>query len=533
MKYLFLGLFFGCFAGSLGAQSTTLTTGMISYKSSQNVYVKFESTRNINAGDTLYLKKEDVNIPILIVINLSSTSCVCKPISDIELAISMNVFAINNAIDVIKDTDRVIIPLDLENKEDTLDHKSENKTIVKPEKQKITGSIAATSYSNFSKSSTNTSRFQYLVALNAKNIAESKISAESYISFRHEEDHWDVVQDNIFQALKVYNLSVKYDNNKNTKLTIGRKINNNLSSIGAVDGIQYERKMKSLSLGLIAGSRPDYTDYSFDFNLPQIGAYISHTYTDSVGEMQNSFAIVEQMNTTKTDRRFAYFQHSSTLLKNLFLFGTVEVDLYKKMNNVPENTFSISSTYLSLNYRLFKRLSLAGSYDNRKNVIYYETYKSYINQVIDIEARQGFSFQANYYTMNNLSIGMRTGYRFSNKNSKESKNLYGYVSYNNIPIVKISSTLSANYLEASYVNGKILNLNFSRDFFQGKLFTDLGYQWVNYSFWGSEMVMIQNIVNLSANWRFYKNLSFTVNYEKTFEKSEPYSRMVFQIRKRF
>lgn len=529
-----LGLLIGCFAGNLSAQSDSSSAGKISYKSAQNVYVKFESTRNIKAGDTLYLKKEDATIPILIVTNLSSTSCVCKPISNVELSVSMNVIAKSNATDAFKVTDQIIHPIPPDNKADSSNPIFENNPVAMPKKQKVTGSISASSYSNFSNTpSTNSARFQYLVALNARNIAESKFSVESYISFRHEKDKWNIVQDNIFQALKVYNLSVKYDNNKNTQCIIGRKINEKISSIGAVDGIQYERKMKSLSLGVIAGSRPDYTDYSFNFKLPQFGAYISHTYTDSVGEMQNTFAIVEQMNTTKTDRRFAYFQHTSTLLKNLYIFGTIEFDLYKKVNGIPENTLTLSSTYLSLNYRLLKRLTLAASYDNRKNVIYYESYKSYINQVIDIESRQGLSFQANYYTMNNLSFGMRTGYRFPNKNSRESRNLYGYITYNNIPVVKLSSTLAANYLETSYVHGKILNLNVARDFFKGKLYTDLGYQWVNYSFLGSEMDMIQNIINGSVNWRFYKNFSFTVNYEKTFEKSDQYSRLVFQIRKRF
>lgn len=534
MKYLFLGIVFGLVAGGLGAQSVSFSAGKISYKSSQNVYVKFESTKTINPGDTLYLKKENATIPVLIVTNLSSTSCVCKPISNVELSVSMNVLAKSNTTGLLKVTEQVINPIQPENKKDSSNILLVDQKVVKAKKQKITGSIAASSYSNFSNTpSTSSTRFQYLLALNARNIAESKISVESYISFRHEKDKWNIVQDNIFQALKVYNLSINYDNNKNTLLTIGRKINNKISSIGAVDGIQYERKVKSFSLGIIAGSRPNYADYSFDFNLPQIGAYISHTYTNSIGEMQNSFAVVEQMNNMKTDRRFAYFQHSSTLLKNLYLFGSIEFDLYKKVNGVPENTISMSSTYLSLNYKLFKRLTLAGSYDNRKNVIYYETYKSYINQLIDIEARQGLSFQVNYYTMDNLSFGMRTGYRFPNKDSRESRNLYGYISYNNIPIVKLSSTLAANYLETSYVNGKIVNLNFARDFFQGKLYTDFGYQWVNYTFLGSETVMLQNIINVSLNWRFYKKFSFTVNYEKTFERSDQFSRLVFQIRKRF
>jgi hypothetical protein len=94
MRYLILLVFTGFFAGHLGAQSHGSTTGKISYISSQNVYVKFESTKNIQTGDTLYMKIENTMVPVLKVENLSSTSCVCKPVSDIELSVSMNIIAL-------------------------------------------------------------------------------------------------------------------------------------------------------------------------------------------------------------------------------------------------------------------------------------------------------------------------------------------------------------------------------------------------------------------------------------------------------
>jgi hypothetical protein len=94
-------------------------------------------------------------------------------------------------------------------------------------------------------------------------------------------------------------------------------------------------------------------------------------------------------------------------------------------------------------------------------------------------------------------------------------------------------TLAMNSIETSYINGKILNLNVDRDFFQSKLYTNCGYQWVKYSFYGNETTIIQNVINLSASWRFYKSFSFSVNYEKTFENSDRYNRLVFQLRKRF
>jgi hypothetical protein len=532
MRFIILGLLAVCFTGALKAQPGIIY-GKISYISSQNVYVKFDITDKIRIGDTLYFKNEKAFVPVLVVMNQSSTSCICKPVSNIPLSVSMMVAAkISTGGEM--NTPEQTQALHEETKMDSSIVSVDTGKIKTTDKQKITGNIGVSAYSNTSNINTADSyRFQYLFMLNALNIANSKISAESYISFRHEKGQWNLVQDNLFQALKIYNLSISYNNDKNTRVVLGRRINPKISSIGAIDGIQFEYKWRDFFMGAILGSRPDNTDYSFDITLPQYGAYLGHGLTNSSGEMHSSVAFIEQMNTSKTDRRFAYFQHSNSLLKNLYFFGSVEIDLYKNINENPENTFSLASSYLFLRVKPFKRLSLSASYDNRKNVIYYETYKSYINQIIDIEARQGISFQMNYSVLKNISFGFKTGYRFPNKNSKESRNLYGYISYSNIPIIGSSVTIAMNSLETSYINGKILNLNIDRNFFKGKLYTNGGYQWVKYSFYGNEITIIQHVINLSASWRFYKSFSFSVNYEKTLENSDQYNRLVFQIRKRF
>jgi hypothetical protein len=153
--------------------------------------------------------------------------------------------------------------------------------------------------------------------------------------------------------------------------------------------------------------------------------------------------------------------------------------------------------------------------------------------LIEIVARQGLGFQVNYFTLKDISFGLKTGYRFPNRNSRETKNLYGYFSYSNVPMLDITSTLSANYIESSYVKGKMLNLNISRDFYQSKFYSDFGYQWVSYQFLGGGSNMVQNVFNLGVSWRFYKKLTFSGNYEYTMEASDHYNRLVLQLRQRF
>ena len=217
-------------------------------------------------------------------------------------------------------------------------------------------------------------------------------------------------------------------------------------------------------MGVLAGTRPDYENYGFNFNLFQYGAYLAAGTITADKYNETSLAFMQQTNNGKTDRRFLYFQHSNSLLRNLFVLGTFEIDLYKmtidSLNDEhPSNTFNPTGLYLSLRYRLAKSFTISGSYDARKNIMYYETYKSYIDRILDSEIRQGFRLQANYNITNAVVVGVQAGYRYLKSDPHPSRNLYGYLSYNQIPGVNISATLSATYLESALCEREPLRIN--------------------------------------------------------------------------
>ena len=68
-------------------------SGRISYITSQNIYVKFESTNGIEDGDTLYIRKNESLVPALKVQNHSSISCLCEPFTGNTLALSDTIIA--------------------------------------------------------------------------------------------------------------------------------------------------------------------------------------------------------------------------------------------------------------------------------------------------------------------------------------------------------------------------------------------------------------------------------------------------------
>jgi hypothetical protein len=542
MRYLTLIILLVFLGSNLKSQTIgEKIDGSVTFVTNQNVYVKFQSTEKITAGDTLYFSQEGNLVPALKVINLSSISCVCIPISS-------QVFKVGDVI-TSKSKTQAVTPLgQVVTKQETplpTEQLRDSLPVAQKEvKQDVYGRISIASYTNFSNAEADDSqRMRYTLSLNVKNIAKSKLSFESYLSFVHSNTNWNDVQDNLFNGLKVYNLSLRYDFNETTSLTFGRKINPNLSSVGAIDGLQFEKRFKSISVGAFVGSRPDYNDYSYSFKLLQYGVYVGHNYQKEKKNMQTSIAYIEQQNDGNTDRRFVYFQHANSMLKKVYFFGSIEADLYGEVKNTDtatseinyksETTFKLSNLYLLLRYNILRNLSMSFSYSARQNIIYYETYKDFLDRLLENQTLQGYRLMVNYRPVKNLSLGVKGGYRYRTNDPEPTKDLYGYMTYSRVPGINVAATLSVTILETSYMNGNIYSLGLTRDLVPGKVSAGLNYRYVDYNFRNAETPLVQNIGELDITWRIIKKLSFSVYYEGTFEKEVTFSRIYANLGYRF
>ncbi|MBK6345296.1 MAG: hypothetical protein IPF68_05060 [Bacteroidales bacterium] len=551
MKKIFLIFLLGILSANAVHCQTMLQKdeGVVSYVSSQNVYVKFSSTENISAGDTLFMMVDGKYQPALKVRNLSSISCVCMPLLNRKFTTSDRIYTNNKPVGVKEET--ILKPTDTKVQVPEIVNTPVKDTLTgaaaKPvRKQLVTGRVSAASYINLSDTpSGNSLRMRYNLTLNAKNIGNSRLSAESYVSFAHKSKHWGEIKDNIFNGLKIYNLSLNYEIGKNARIYAGRKINPKISNMGAVDGIQFEIKTNSITTGVLAGSRPDYTDYGFNTSLFQYGAFINHEHVFPSGNVQSTLAFIEQKNAGITDRRFSYIQHSNTLVKNLSFFGSAEFDLYRynlKVDSsqaatdtlkVTNTSPKLSNLYLSLRYRFSGKLSLSLSYSSRQNIIYYETYKSFIDQLLEKETQQGFMMQVSYRPLKKLSLGANGGYRFRKSDPGPSKNLYAYATYSQIPFVGISATLTATLLETSYLRGGIYGLGLSRDIVRGKLSGAFTYRFIDYFYTNSSANLMQHTGEISLNWKLMKKLTCSFYYEGTFDSRYIFNRFYVQLAKSF
>jgi hypothetical protein len=333
--------------------------------------------------------------------------------------------------------------------------------------------------------------------------------------------------------LKVYRLAADYEISDKSMISFGRKTNRKISNIGVLDGFQIEHRFDQFSIGALVGSRPDYQDFGINLNLMQGGVYLSHESQINHKRAITTLAVVEQKNQWKTDRRYAYFQHSSTLFNNLNAFTSFEIDLFENINETPQSVLNLSSIYFSLRYRFSRKLSLFGSYDARKNVIYYESYKSYIDQLIDQETRQGFRLRVTYRPARFLTMGATAGMRSQNNLPKPSKNFRGNLTYSRVPVIQASATVSATLLQTAFLEGRIFALRLNKEIIKRKISGSLIYRNVHYQFVSTESVLNQNIAGINVSWYIQKRLSLSLNYEGTFEKNRRTDRVRLNLIKRF
>jgi len=525
---LFL-LFWGTMAVN-AQESGELLDGKVSYITGENIYVRFASTNQIENGDTLFIRDKNGLTPALLVDNKSSISCLCSVLGEHTFKVDDIVFGRTN-----KPVREVVQP------QQDLPEKDVNEQVLisqvptkEPTRtQDINGRLSLSSYSNISDEADNIHRFRYTLSAKASHLSGSKISAETYVSFTHKLNQWDVVQENLNNALKVYSLALKYDINESATVWAGRKINPRIANVGAIDGVQFEYKFKNIFAGIVGGSRPDYQDYGHNFDLFEYGAYVGQSKKMSNGFVQSSLAFFEQRNSGNVDRRFVYMQHTNSAIKNLTLFSSMELDLYKLENEKPTNTVSLTGLYLSARYRFSKRLSVFGSYDNRKNVIYYETFRNYADEILQQASRQGVRARINYQPVNGFIVGASAGTRFRDEDPRPTKTLNGFATWTKVPALNASLSITANLMQTSYLDGQVYGARLSKDLVSGKFYTMLHYRWVDFQYVNTLTNLQQHIGELDLSWQFSKKLYLSANYEATFQDQQLFNRLYLNLRIKF
>ncbi len=508
--------------------------GKISFVTKKNIYVRFDKTENISVGDSIFISNGSKYKPALLIIKKSTVSMLCT-------IINKNDSFSKGQIVFSKAKISGIIAKEIEKDEETREH-TKREIITKKEKEdrsklielpKIRGRFTVATNSNIAKlrERTGNHRFRYIFAMKGENIINSKFYFDHYISFNQTYNPDFSPSENINDKLRFYRVTFGYAGN-GFNVSIGRQIKNKISALGSFDGIYIDKKIKNdFYTGIVTGTRPDYTDYGFNSKLFQYGAFVSYFPDYKKSSTRGTIAFFEQKNNGLTDRRFIYTQFSTAFGKKLRFFGASEIDLYQIKDGVSSNSPKLTSIYGNLSYRLSKKINLSLGVDSRKNRIYYETYKDFLETLIERETRQGLRFRVGYRPFRKISFSIMSNLRFQDK-VLSSKYYNAMIFLRSIPVIKSNISLSANVINTDYLESKSLSVRLSKRI-KKRINFRLEYKYYQYFYPGTKTSRNQNRVGGSINFSLLKSVYLSIYYEKTLQKDRDFSRLNLRATKRF
>jgi len=521
----------------LGQENSSTLEGVVTFKASKNIYVRFAETEAISIGDTLYFNNNGILSPCMTVSKKSSSSCICQKLADCEIEIDDKVIyrKVNlkkeesvpeEKIELI-DTDRAQEVVD-ETKETEVDGK-------KMFKQRIRARASAATYSNLSNEE-NDDRHRTMLrfSLNADNINDSRFSFETYVNYRKNFIEGELPADYQTSFYNIYNLAATFDIDSTLSISFGRKINRKISSIGPIDGLQADKYFKNFYVGGVAGFKPDITGFEFNSDLYEFGGYIGHYTTNKSLYTMTTVGVLEQHNGGPVDRRYTYLQHSSTLWRKLSFFASAEVDIYDKINGVISSDPRLTNLYVSTRYRVNRKLSFSLSYDARKRIIYYETLRTDVERLLaDDEQRQGIRGRVNFRPFKYINTSVSYSKRFQSDNQNKSNNMNASISHSRMPLISGRFSVNVNMNESNYLKSRIMSFRYSRSLIRKKLQGDFYYRRVKYEYASSDFNSSQNYYGSSLSLRLTKTLRLSILGELSTRNTEERIRINTKLIKRF
>ncbi|MFK7921145.1 MAG: hypothetical protein AB8H47_04270 [Bacteroidia bacterium] len=521
--FLFFALTFVLFSQNRGEA----INGIVSFTTSQNVYVKFASTADIQIGDTLQLAGQNC----LVVGSKSTTSCVCNRLSECNPEKGTAILFSPKAKATVKAQNLAPQRPSVPQAENTPEAKSE---VIEEEKsrEKIRGRVTLSSYNNFSATRANRNRVMARFSLDADHIKDSDFSFETYLNYRYivpENPEAFAVPTSHF---RVFNLAVRYDPRPDFTMSLGRKINPRMASLGAIDGLQVEKSFGNAYLGAIAGSRPDIGTFALNLNLLQYGGFVGIQTKQKQFYSQSTIGLIQQQNAGKTDRRYAYLQHSSTIARRLSLFGSAELDLYSAVNGVVTNQTRLTNLYASATYRLGRKANLMLSYDSRRRVLYYETFLTEIERLLsDDLARQGVRLRVNVRPIKYVNLGFSYAKRFQSDQQNKSDNIHASARWSRIPVINGRLSFTYNMNTSDYLKSDIFSARYSRNLIKNKLEADFYYRYATYLF-GSSKARVQHYAGTNLSVRVNEKLNLGLSTEASFFNEETNYRAYVRLSRR-
>jgi hypothetical protein len=172
-------------------------------------------------------------------------------------------------------------------------------------------------------------------------------------------------------------------------LMMGRQYSPELSSLGIFDGASFVLHFSQWSMGLLSGSQPDPVSFGYSGEIREHGLFVQrYSAQGSKRRLSVTMGAIGSYVHGEINREYLAFQtHYTTGSVSVYLSQDVDYNRGWK-REIEGQTLSLNNTYASLRVRAAEQTTLAGGFDNRRNV---RLYRDYISPEVEFDDtyRQG------------------------------------------------------------------------------------------------------------------------------------------------
>lgn len=381
--------------------------GTLSYQTVNNTYVKFEQTKTIQVGDTLY----NATSPCLVVQAKSTSSCVCISINSCNLHVGDTIqhYFFEKKLEEQKDPHQTILDTNSANKLPPKD------SIINRIEPLITGVFSLSTLAQQTLlSEANRTNLRQVIRFGVTR-QFSFLGKPCTINLNGNYQHYySNLPSNypLIGRLNIFQACIDQQFNSKLRISLGRSFQaNGLSTFGISDAFRLQYSQSKWQFETVAGFLPNIGTFGLDIKQQLLGASIFYTKSTQGKYLQLGFGSYLQLKNGRFDR-------FTTASQGAFQIGKIQGYFANDIDFSPSK-IRMNNLFISAQWMLSRKWQLFISYDARQNIILWNSYnQSLIDDLLDNAIQQGLRSRIQFKAGANTILSFHVTNRFNKELSQ-------------------------------------------------------------------------------------------------------------------
>ncbi len=425
----------------------------ITYLAVEGIYINAGSEVGLAVNDTITITRNGKKLGLAVVSNISTKSAACNLISGGNLIrVKDNVSFGGKPISLGTKTE-VETTLTTPSKKNNRKPKQKQRT-----NNRLKGNISFQNYYQQDMTGAKLSSYQPSVRTSIR--IEDLFDQGITFRFRHrtrlyhrsrEYTSWGNA--NEFNH-KVYEMAITSGNGPDSPhWGAGRIRASYVRGLGQLDGLYFVKPLNTYyKVGIVAGVVPDAYNTEIRINRRKVGLFVSWDKGEyESGHISMTAALSTSYEKDIVDREFFYWQGSYVRGTMIRLYQSMELDINRSWRfDAGGKRLSITNLFSTVNFSPIRQVGIYFSYDERKNIRYFE-YRNLQDEIFDDAVHRGFKVGIQIRPSNRISFNGNYGLRRRDGGiSHNNKFVTGNLRISRFPFPSQSVMLRMSYMETMF-----------------------------------------------------------------------------------